>query len=219
MSIYYHLFHPISQLCADEWGHVKRSPEAIRLNQVVALFQASATNLAEEMAKMQQSHLRIVCERLNLCTFWKMVWLVSNFWTTLNNWITRNNQHILTNDYVQTLRWISWRIRLFIMKLRVSCNLQSLQSLQSWSKMSHGVWHQELLCFGLDGVTIMRPTTIQRRGYKQEAFESHFESKFERLKARWNPVEVWWFGKFGQSLFFPPKKRTICDTHSGYNNG
>ncbi|CAL1167099.1 unnamed protein product [Cladocopium goreaui] len=35
-----------------------------------------------------------------------------------------------------------------------------------------------------DGVTIMRPTTIQRRGYKQEAFESHFESKFERLKAK-----------------------------------
>ena len=35
-----------------------------------------------------------------------------------------------------------------------------------------------------DGVTIMRPTAIQRRGYKQEAFESHFESKFERLKAR-----------------------------------
>lgn len=33
-----------------------------------------------------------------------------------------------------------------------------------------------------DGVTIMRPTTLQRRGYKQEAFESHFESKFERLK-------------------------------------
>eukprot|EP00434_Breviolum_minutum_P045851 symbB.v1.2.041200.t1/scaffold7917.1/size8705/2 len=35
-----------------------------------------------------------------------------------------------------------------------------------------------------DGVTIMRPTAIQRRGYKQEAFESHFESKFERLKAK-----------------------------------
>ncbi|CAK9111411.1 Dehydrogenase/reductase SDR family member 1 [Durusdinium trenchii] len=35
-----------------------------------------------------------------------------------------------------------------------------------------------------DGVTIMRPTTLQRRGYKQEAFESHFESKFERLKAK-----------------------------------
>lgn len=48
-----------------------------------------------------------------------------------------------------------------------------------------------------DGVTIMRPTAIQRRGYKKEAFESHFdasaqrisgqsatkESKFERLKA------------------------------------
>eukprot|EP00913_Durusdinium_trenchii_P008314 g7809.t1 len=30
----------------------------------------------------------------------------------------------------------------------------------------------------------MRPTTLQRRGYKQEAFESHFESKFERLKAK-----------------------------------
>ena len=32
-----------SLFSADEWGHVKQSPEAIRLNQVVALFQASAT--------------------------------------------------------------------------------------------------------------------------------------------------------------------------------
>lgn len=35
-----------------------------------------------------------------------------------------------------------------------------------------------------DGVIIMRPTALQRRGYQQEAFESHFESKFERLKAK-----------------------------------
>jgi hypothetical protein len=56
--------------------------------------------------------------------------------------------------------------------------------------VARGVTPRIAMFFSQDGVTIMRPTTIQRRGYKQEAFESHFESKFERLKARWNPVEV-----------------------------
>ena len=32
-----------------------------------------------------------------------------------------------------------------------------------------------------DGVTIMRPTAIQRRGYKKEAFESHFDARLEDL--------------------------------------